>query len=224
MESYYIQTLARHGIKVSEYNSGHGKFYALRFYYNDLINAAIKQIESRRWNREIKAWTISKNVLLLEKLIIELKGSPINASVEDNERLQKFEERLLLQQYSAYTIRNYKQAFAYFLKFFQSKDIENLPETDMRNYLLHLTKDKLLSESSVNMHINAFKSYYNKVLLRHLETIEIPRPKKPLLSPNVLNIHEVEKIFIFVVLGLLCACYLVVVFGCCGDVSMFSSS
>ncbi len=195
MESNYIEKLAKHGIRVSTITTERGQNYTLRFYYNALITNAILQIDSRRWNPEIKAWTIKKNPLLLEKLIVILKGNEQTLITKDEERLQKLEERLSLQQFSTYTLKNYKQAFAYFLKFFNGKDIEKLPESEMRNYLYHLAKDKLLSESTVNMHINAFKAYYSKVLHRHLENIEIPRPKKPILSPNVLSVHEVEKIF-----------------------------
>jgi len=52
-----------------------------------------------------------------------------------------------------------------------------------------------LSENTLHSKINALKFYYEQVLGRDKFFWSIPRPKKPLLLPKLLNEDELRKLF-----------------------------
>ncbi len=65
----------------------------------------------------------------------------------------------------------------------------------LRSYFLYCINTLKLSENTLHSRINAVKFYFGQVLKREKFFFDIPRPKKPLLLPNVLAISEVEKLF-----------------------------
>jgi len=52
-----------------------------------------------------------------------------------------------------------------------------------------------LSENTLHSRINALKFYYEQVLHKEKFFWEIPRPKKPMLLPRLLNETEIRKLF-----------------------------
>ena len=52
-----------------------------------------------------------------------------------------------------------------------------------------------LKENTVHSRLNALKFYFEQVLHRNKFFFEIPRPKKPLLLPKVLNEEELGRLF-----------------------------
>ena len=52
-----------------------------------------------------------------------------------------------------------------------------------------------LSENTIHSRINALKFYYEKVLKRDQFFFDIPRPKKPIQLPKVLNEEELGRLF-----------------------------
>lgn len=52
-----------------------------------------------------------------------------------------------------------------------------------------------LKENTIHSRLNALKFYYEQVLHRDKFFFEIPRPKKPLILPRLLNEDELRKLF-----------------------------
>jgi integrase/recombinase XerD len=65
----------------------------------------------------------------------------------------------------------------------------------LRTYLLHCVNDLKLSENTLHSRINACKFYFEQVLHKEKFFFEIPRPKKPLILPKLLNEKELGGLF-----------------------------
>lgn len=102
---------------------------------------------------------------------------------------------LKAQSYSFKTLKNYKQALIALIQHVDPTPIDNLTKTQYQDYLLFLLEKKRLRGATVNVHINAYKFYREKVLLhdREFYDIEYPRPAQKL--PTVYSIPEVETLF-----------------------------
>jgi len=65
----------------------------------------------------------------------------------------------------------------------------------IKDYLQYCFVTLKLSENTLHSRINALKFYYEQVLKREKFFWEIPRPKKPLIFPKLLNETELRKLF-----------------------------
>ncbi|HEY8661588.1 MAG TPA: tyrosine-type recombinase/integrase [Hanamia sp.] len=116
-------------------------------------------------------------------------------SEENAEALQKFNQQLVLKGYSPSTIRTYTNEFMQFLN-----TVKNLPayefSTDrIKDYLQYCHTTLKLSENTLHSRMNSLKFYYEQVLKREKFFREIPRPKKPLILPKLLNETELIRLF-----------------------------
>lgn len=106
----------------------------------------------------------------------------------------KLEEQLILKRLSISTLKSYRNHLVSIFRFYKNINPEDLTQVDIQKYVMHQIKFKKISESTQNSIINAIKSYWEKVLKRPKEKIEIPRPKKPKHLPNVFSQEEVIKL------------------------------
>ncbi|GAB3781587.1 hypothetical protein GCM10028818_35980 [Spirosoma horti] len=99
------------------------------------------------------------------------------------------------QNYSQKTFKNYKQALIALLRYSHPRLLDELTRADYQKYLLFLVERKRLSSATLNVHINAFKFYQEKVLHhdKAFYTIDLPRTPDTLLS--VYSLPEVKAIF-----------------------------
>ncbi len=65
----------------------------------------------------------------------------------------------------------------------------------IKDYLQYCSEKLKLSENTLHSRMNALKFYYESVLKREKFFWEIPRPKKPLLLPRLLNEDELRRLF-----------------------------
>lgn len=78
--------------------------------------------------------------------------------------------------------------------------IKNIPADELKpehlkRYLVYCFEKLGLKENTLHSRINAMKFYYEQVLKREKFFWEIPRPKKQLILPKVLNEFEIGKLF-----------------------------
>jgi len=106
--------------------------------------------------------------------------------------LKKFEQFMVLEGRSAYTIRQYLHAAKKFLKFLGSRKLD---EDVMTEYLAHLHDTENLSWRSVAAHLQAVRKF-NAVILRvKLQYELIPRPRRSeSFNPTVLTKSQVYEI------------------------------
>ena len=164
------------------------------------------------WHKEGKYWSFAYT----ENILVEIESyfKKFNYSIEinhtsakdkgikekknyGNERKmpQEYLEKLKLIRYSDSTIRTYTVAFTDFINYYSKKELHEITDEDIKNYLLYLIDKRKVSSSFQNQVINAIKFYYEKVCGRKkLPYITIDRPLKERTLPNVLSEEEVMRI------------------------------
>jgi integrase/recombinase XerD len=118
------------------------------------------------------------------------KIHPVNAHV-----LQALQQQLKLKAYSVSTIRTYINEMAQLLGMLKDIPADELTPEVMRRYLLYCYEKLKLSENTLHSRINAMKFYYEQVLYRERFFWEIPRPKKRMQLPKLLNETEIRRLF-----------------------------
>jgi integrase/recombinase XerD len=104
-------------------------------------------------------------------------------------------QRLILKAYSPSTMKTYLNEMAQLLQTIQKVSADTLTPEHLRRYLVYCHEKLKLSENTLHSRINALKFYYEQVLYREKFFYEIPRPRKALLLPKLLNEKELSALF-----------------------------
>ena len=75
-------------------------------------------------------------------------------------RHDQMKEDLLLKAYSPHTIRNYLRCARHFARHYM-RSPEEMGEQEVRDFLLHLVRDRQASPATLDMYVNALKFLYN---------------------------------------------------------------
>lgn len=187
---------------------------AVQFEYNKTLNARLQKVPGARWSKTLGCWHIPdtpenrmkcgllKNgaavLAPLEKTkdlkIPNSKAVRVGISGNNKVQLQLFLDLLKLKAYSSSTIKTYRNEFAQLLQAIQQYPVQNLTAADLKRYLLKCI-DQGLTENTIHSRLNALKFYYEQVLHKEKFFLEIPRPKKPLILPKLLNEYELQRLF-----------------------------
>lgn len=133
--------------------------------------------------------------LSLQKLKPQTTKTVLSFIGEANKaELQKFLHRLYLKAYSPKTITTYRNEFAQLLYKLGNMPAQNVTPQQLQRYVLYCV-NKGLSENTVHSRMNALKFYYEQVLHREKMFFEIPRPKRPIQLPKLLNENELARLF-----------------------------
>ena len=126
----------------------------------------------------------------------EITGKAVLAKIHliNLPEFKRFQEHLVLKGYSANTLRTYSTEFAQLLYVMKGNPIQELTTERLRSYFLYCHEKLKLSESEIHSRMNAVKFYFEQVLHRQKMFFDIPRPKKKLLLPKMLNKAEIKKI------------------------------
>ncbi|MGF7215184.1 site-specific recombinase XerD [Spirosoma lacussanchae] len=103
-------------------------------------------------------------------------------------------DAMQIGNYSQKTAKNYKQALITLIQYTQPQELINLAKADYQQYLLFLIQVKRLGPATVNVHINAWKFYQEKVLRRDRAVYDVDYPRQPRRLPTVYSIAEVKAI------------------------------
>lgn len=181
----------------------------LTFNYSKELVDLIKEFELYYYDKEGKWWTLPHTENILERLKafcinnnwkLEYVDSYCNVKTITREKISDIEipvsyiEKLKILRYSEYTLRNYCSAFREYLYFFKGHSIDTLSQEQIEKYILHLIEDRHVSASYQNISINAVRFYYEKVLGNDKATVNIKRPVREKLLPEVLTEDEVEHL------------------------------
>lgn len=115
---------------------------------------------------------------------------PVNAHI-----LPAMEQMLKLKAYSKSTIRTYLGEMTQLLLVLNDIPADQLTVDHLKRYLVYCLEHLKLKENTLHSRINSLKFYYEQVLGREKFFWEIPRPKKQLLLPKVLNEDEIARLF-----------------------------
>lgn len=109
--------------------------------------------------------------------------------------LPAMEQRLKLKAYSSSTIKTYLNEMSQLLNLLKEIPADQLTPAHLKRYLVHCFEKLKLTENTLHSRINALKFYYEQVLGREKFFWEIPRPKKHLILPKILNEAELGRLF-----------------------------
>ena len=102
---------------------------------------------------------------------------------------------LRVQNYAYKTLKNYKQALIALIRYTHPKPLDELTKPQYQKYLLFLIEKKQLSSATLNVHINSYKFYCEKILQRDKEFYDIAYPRQAVKLPTVYSVTEVKAIF-----------------------------
>lgn len=104
-------------------------------------------------------------------------------------------QRLKLKAYSPSTIKTYLNEMSQLLSLLKDIPADQLTPGHLKRYLVFCYEKLNLKENTLHSRINAMKFYYEQVLGREKFFWEIPRPKKHLILPKILNEAELGRLF-----------------------------
>jgi site-specific recombinase XerD len=129
---------------------------------------------------------------------------------------QKFIAYLVLRQLAPRTVQSYTDWIIQ-LSRFRNRPPADLGNPDISSWLLHLIEQRKLSASSINLAINALRSFYGGHLGREIEPLlaGIKRPTRHTQPPRVFSPDEVERLLTVGTNGdPLARAFLMTVYGC----------
>lgn len=118
------------------------------------------------------------------------KIRPVNAHI-----LPSMKQQLKLKAYSSSTISTYLNEMSQLLQALGDIPADDLQPVHLKRYLVYCLDKLGLKENTLHSRINAMKFYYEQVLGKDRFFWQIPRPKKPVLLPKLLNETELRKLF-----------------------------
>jgi len=106
---------------------------------------------------------------------------------------QRMREDMQLRGFSLRTQETYLMRVTHFARYF-NKLPDKLGQKEVKEYLLYLVKDKHASYGVLNMTYCALKFIFAVTLGRPWEVEKIPRAKRPVKMPVILDKEEVRKL------------------------------
>jgi len=181
---------------------------AVSFSYNPDFVQKVKSIKGYKWSAEGKCWSFLNTDGTLQKILKvfedeEIHLDPVlqNVIAKDKAPMQShsfghdfqdLRRELVSRKYSHKTVKAYIHLNKDFLRFIR-KNPDEISDSDIKDYLLHLAEEKQFASSTLNQAISALKFYYGSMLKKKF-VYELKRPRKDKKLPVVLSKEEVAKI------------------------------
>lgn len=175
------------------------KVIFILFGYDKKLVEQVKKLVGASWSQSKKCWYVLDNKEHRDKFGLKQREltpkQELKISQGNQQALKRYKDTLVLKGYSPKTIQTYTNEFASLLVILGEKSVESMDGEKLRAYFLYCINTLKLSENTIHSRMNALKFYFEQVLGREKIFLEIPRPKKPSILPNVLAVSEVERLF-----------------------------
>jgi integrase/recombinase XerD len=108
---------------------------------------------------------------------------------------QRFIEFLTLNRKAERTVHCYV-SFIYALAKYYRRSPDLLSHDEIQHWLYHLIAERKQAPSTINLAINAVRSFHGKLLQQDIEPLlhRIKRPRRPARVPQVYSMAEIEKL------------------------------
>lgn len=123
-----------------------------------------------------------------------LAGSSVKINAVNAHVLPAMEQYLRLKAYSASTRKTYLSEMTQLLLTLKNIPADELTASHLKRYFVYCFEKLGLKENTLHSRINSLKFYYEQVLRREKFFWEIPRPKKPILTPRFFNQDDITAI------------------------------
>jgi integrase/recombinase XerD len=100
-----------------------------------------------------------------------------------------------LRDYRLKTIKSYLSCLRLFYRYFAKRELRDLKEEELQEYILFLYEKRQLASATVNQVYNALRFLYVDVYRRPYILDEVPRPRRVKRLPVALNRDEVIRLF-----------------------------
>lgn len=137
-------------------------------------------------NSEVKPLWINNRTVIFKKE---------NIGGSNEHILPAMHQHLKLKAYSQSTTKTYLNEMSQLLNLLKNIPADQLTPDHLKRYLVFCYEKLQLKENTLHSRINAMKFYYEQVLGREKFFWEIPRPKKQLILPKILNEAELGRLF-----------------------------
>lgn len=106
---------------------------------------------------------------------------------------QEFIDHLELRGFRPRTVKNYLQCMKSFQNFYK-KAPDTMGNEHVKQYLLHLQRDRKLATRTINLHFYSLRGYY--LLFRNRPEVmdNLRRMKEPVYVPVILSREEVQML------------------------------
>lgn len=181
------------------------------FKFNECWNKRLQATAGARWSNTLKCWHIPDTYenRLKCRLIAPTNTKPVITTVSPKPALatqplknntnqvllEKCVRLLELKGYSKNTIKTYKNELMAFMQVLGSTTAVSMNTDRVMDYLQYCHTKLGLSENTIHSRTNALKFLYEQLLHRERFFVDIPRPKKHLQMPRLLNELELARLF-----------------------------
>ncbi|MCL8008167.1 site-specific integrase [Gelidibacter japonicus] len=196
------------------------RYIGLQFSTDKVIHALVKQLPEVKWSNTYNMAYIVNNKNNLNKIFQTFNGVAwVNCNhffdkkiiKQNNEDIDitwfrkrqlpttyrvcptNYLDKLELKKYANNTVKSYVSTFETFINHYNTKELIEINELDVRSYVLKLVQEGK-SNSYINSAINSIKFYYESVLGMPNRFYEIERPRKEKKLPKVLSKDDVLSI------------------------------
>ena len=114
--------------------------------------------------------------------------------MKKQEIIEKFQKKLIIENYSGQTIRNYLSALKLFLEYIDKLQLMGVTDKEIQNYLYYCKTKKNYSYSSMKQVITTISYLYKKVFNKPIPKALNIELRKPSNLPIVLSAKEISKI------------------------------
>jgi len=178
----------------------------LCFAHHKEWNERIKKVPGAAWSSSLKGWHIPDTEENRKKCKLtpdtalsvqqqKVQRSSIHLSFNNKSQLLLYLEQLALKKYSLSTLQTYRNEFMQLLQLLGTAHVQDLTPEHLKRYMLYCVVKLELSENTLHSRLNAFKFYFEQVLKKEKFFFDIPRSKKQLQLPKVLNEVEIGRLF-----------------------------
>ncbi|MCA0383056.1 MAG: site-specific integrase [Bacteroidetes bacterium] len=157
------------------------------------LDAYIKQLKQPAATKAPKAIIVQKPTTTIKNIAAPAATPYLNAA--NAAALQQTQQALILKGYSQNTQRTYLNELRLFFTQLGKHEAHTFTTQRLKDYLSYCHTQLQLSENTIHSRMNALKFYYEQVLGKEKLFWEIPRPKKHLQLPKLLNEEELAKLF-----------------------------
>lgn len=175
----------------------------LRFPFDKEKISGIKKLPGVLWSQTLHGWHLPDTPEYRQQFgiidepdtITENEKKIVTGDTQVNRHvLPALMQQLHLKGYSNSTQKTYRNEMAQVVRYAGDRMLDEFTAADIRSYLEYCAVELKLSEHTMHSRMNALKFYYEQVLGRDKVFFDIPRPKKPLQLPRVLNREEVAAV------------------------------
>ncbi len=195
------------------------KQIGLQFYPDTVIQNLVKTLPHPKWSKEYSmvyilntkenvkavfntfkgiAWVNGQHFFTNKQKpnnpVLKIKNIEQKDKPKDYRYCPKdFIRKLEINRYAESTAKTYISFFEKFINHYKSKELIEIDENDIRDYLQKLVHEKN-SDSYLNQMVNAIKFYYEVVMGMPNRFYSIDRPRASSTLPKVISKEEVKAI------------------------------